>query len=207
MIREIILFLLILPMILFAGSSIENGMGKSVRTLETTPIHKISNREPHLKLVKGDAGNIYRYEETTPFWAKVTILSFMGILLLLSLIKGKRRGTVAILISMGILYMMFHLTEEEKTVFDLNKRLFHKGDLTVSLDDINAFQILKDRACDTDPNSHFKTQQCYDTYELNIALKDDRRINIVCHGNYEQIRDDATRLSKVLGKPVLDEIK
>jgi len=205
--KQIILFLLIFPMILFAGSSIENGMGNSVRTLETTPIHKISNREPHLKLVKDDAGNIYRYEETTPFWAKVSVMLFMGVLLLFSLIKGKRRGTVAILVGMGILYMMFHLTEEEKTVFDLNKRLFHKGNLTVSLDDINAFQILKDRACDTDPDSHFKTQQCYDTYELNIVLKNNCRINIVCHGNYAQILDDVKQLSKVLGKPILNGLE
>jgi len=185
--------------------------------LSTTPVHVVSNREPYLKLVAEENGKVYRYVDIAPRWLKVLLLVFMGIMLLSFMIKGKKRGVVVSLLAIGLIYFMFHKAEEERSVFDLNRQLFYKGTSLqkakasdkkyARLDEIKALQILKDRACDIDPDLHFVERKCYDTYELNLVLNDNSRINIACHGDYAQIRDDATRLSKVLGKPVLDGVK
>lgn len=42
------------------------------------------------------------------------------------------------------------------------------------------------------------------SYELNLVLKDSRRLNVVDHGNLNQLKSDAIRLSKFLKVPVWD---
>jgi len=44
----------------------------------------------------------------------------------------------------------------------------------------------------------------YYIYEMNIVMSDTNRYNILRHGNKRQIRRDAKKLSKFLGKPVWD---
>jgi hypothetical protein len=40
------------------------------------------------------------------------------------------------------------------------------------------------------------------SYELNLVLKDGRRINVVDHGGADKIRTDAATLADFLGVPV-----
>lgn len=47
----------------------------------------------------------------------------------------------------------------------------------------------------------------YYSYELNLVLKDANRINIIDHGNYKQIADDAQDIAKFIGVPVWDTVK
>lgn len=44
------------------------------------------------------------------------------------------------------------------------------------------------------------------SYELNLVLKDSRRLNVVDHGNLRQVKSDAIRLSKFLQVPVWDAV-
>lgn len=44
------------------------------------------------------------------------------------------------------------------------------------------------------------------SYELNLVLKDSRRLNVVDHGNLNQLKADAIRLSKFLQVPVWDAV-
>jgi hypothetical protein len=62
--------------------------------------------------------------------------------------------------------------------------------------DVHAIQILSERI-HTDKNS-------YDSYELNLVMKDASRVNIIDHGNYQQLAKDAQDISVFLGKPVWD---
>lgn len=62
---------------------------------------------------------------------------------------------------------------------------------------IHALQLVSERI--TGKNS-------YTSYELNLVLSDASRINVVDHGNLEQLRADARTLGQFLGKPVWDAI-
>ena len=66
------------------------------------------------------------------------------------------------------------------------------------LEDIHALQLISEY-CHGNKSS-------YDSYELNLVLKDGRRLNVVDHGNHKQLRADAATLSRILDKPVWDAL-
>jgi hypothetical protein len=66
------------------------------------------------------------------------------------------------------------------------------------LDDVYALQIISER-CRTKNSSYL-------SYELNLILKDGSRLNVVDHGNYEQLRGDAETLAEFLKKPLWDAV-
>jgi hypothetical protein len=94
-------------------------------------------------------------------------------------------------------------------VFDKRKGRFWKGRkalqrtyerkaqaTSVFLDEIHALQLISEY-CQSDKRS-------YCSHELNLVLKDGRRINVVDHGAVDDIRLSARRLSQFLGKPLWD---
>ena len=64
------------------------------------------------------------------------------------------------------------------------------------LEDIHALQLLSEYVSGS--------KSSYYSYELNLVLKDGRRIAVIDHGNLKRLREDAKRLSEFLGKPVWD---
>ena len=66
------------------------------------------------------------------------------------------------------------------------------------LDQIHALQLLS-KYCLSD-NSYY-------SYELNLVLKDGRRINVVKHGNLVQLLIDTKILSVFLDKPIWNAIE
>ncbi|MDM8564507.1 hypothetical protein QUF74_02535 [Candidatus Halobeggiatoa sp. HSG11] len=98
------------------------------------------------------------------------------------------------------------------TVFDKKNGFFWKGRENPSevfdkstlkyfteLEEIHALQLIfspsTSSSCDGD-----------DGYELNLVLKNGKRINVVEHGDLNRLRNDATTLSNFLEKPVWDAI-
>ncbi len=66
------------------------------------------------------------------------------------------------------------------------------------LEEIHALQLVSEN-CRNDDHS-------YRSYELNLVLKDGKRINVVDHGNESKLREDAKTLSRFIEKPVWDAI-
>lgn len=96
-------------------------------------------------------------------------------------------------------------------VFDKSTGSFYKGRKVpgkesgnnamkyfASLEEIHALQLISEN-CRSDDNS-------YHSYELNLVLKDGRRINVVDHGNESKLREDARTLSRFIDRPVWDAI-
>lgn len=71
----------------------------------------------------------------------------------------------------------------------------------VSLADVHALQIVSDdhESEDSDGRKH-----SYRSYELNLILTDAVRVNVIDHGNGDQLRRDAQALAKFLGIPLWD---
>lgn len=66
------------------------------------------------------------------------------------------------------------------------------------LKEVHALQLISEY-CSGNKSSYY-------SYELNLVLKDGRRINVVDHGSRNKIREDAKTLSEFLKKPVWDTI-
>ncbi len=96
-------------------------------------------------------------------------------------------------------------------VFDKTKGFFWKGRRTpgemldsnslkhfVGLEEIHALQLVSEH-CQGQKSSYY-------SYELNLILKDGKRINVVDHGNRRKLREDAETLSQFLDRPLWDAI-
>ncbi|ABW66575.1 hypothetical protein [Desulfosudis oleivorans] len=66
------------------------------------------------------------------------------------------------------------------------------------LKEIHALQLISEH-CTGNKSSYY-------SYELNLVLKDGRRINVVDHGSRDKLREDAKTLSEFLQKPVWDTL-
>lgn len=78
-------------------------------------------------------------------------------------------------------------------VFDSNSHEHFAG-----LEDIHALQLISEY-CRGSKRSYY-------SYELNLVLRNGRRINVMDHGDCEKLREDARTLSQFLEKPVWDAI-
>ncbi len=115
-------------------------------------------------------------------------------------------GTVFTFIGGGMYYYF-----TAPIVFDKSKASFYKGRKVpgngsgndamkyfARLEEIHALQLISEN-CRSDDDS-------YRSYELNLVLKDGRRINVIDHGNESKLREDARTLSRFIDKPVWDAI-
>jgi hypothetical protein len=97
-------------------------------------------------------------------------------------------------------------------VFDKSKGYFWKGRNVPTeknikrtlkeythLEDIHALQLISETCWRNEDRS-------YRSHELNLVLKDGRRINVVDHGVEGNIRECARRLSQFLEVPVWDAL-
>lgn len=79
-----------------------------------------------------------------------------------------------------------------------SQREVTKSKKWTKLDDVQAIQIIKERV--KSKNSS------YNSYELNLVLKDASRINVVDHSKYEQIKEDARVIADFIGIPYWDAV-
>lgn len=76
------------------------------------------------------------------------------------------------------------------------QRLFTgKEGFSVKLEDIKAIQVIEEHISDEDGS--------YDSYEINLVLTNNKRLNVVDHGNKKSAMDDAAHLAEFLGVPFL----
>ncbi len=81
--------------------------------------------------------------------------------------------------------------KEPGVIFDRRNQKNFTG-----LEVVHALQIISEY-CRGNKSSYY-------SYELNLVLKDGKRINVVDHGSIRKLREDAEILSKFLGIPVWD---
>lgn len=64
------------------------------------------------------------------------------------------------------------------------------------LERITALQIIAERIASEDSTD-------YDSYELNLVLEDGSRLNVMDHGDWQSLADDARQLAEFLAVPIL----
>jgi len=185
-----------------------------VSQIKKTPIHSFSGYK--MKLISEANGKLYKFVGNygvLPF----ILFAFIGFVILLFLREGNLGGVaIGTLMLFFLYFMFFSIAEEEKSVFDFNTKEFYKGSTITEarnfgnkyakFKNIYGFQILKDIDCTTRESGATEHEECNDIYELNLILTNNNRMNIVCHGDYMQIIEDAETLSNVLNKPLMNEV-
>ena len=99
-------------------------------------------------------------------------------------------------------FLMRWLTKPR--VFDLVSRDYYAGfkkpdreqDKCIDLNRVKALQLITEKVR--------SSKSRYNSYELNLILKDGSRVSVVDHGNYEQMLLDAEQLAKALHVPLWD---
>jgi len=187
--------------------------------IEWSPIKKGGANFGTHKLIETDTN---RLEFKASLGAKIfySIFTIMGMFfaiifpILMLNTEGESMGFGIIMpVLMGLvftfvgIYLFYHGIQP--IVFDKYKGIFYKGWKTqesinynissenfVRLDNIHAIQLISEY-CRGNKSSYY-------SHELNLVLKDGKRINVIDHGNLNKIREDAKKLSEFLCTPVWD---
>ncbi len=112
-----------------------------------------------------------------------------------ALIMGALFASVALLSSLAM------ILKKTFPLFDMVDGMFYPKGFTrdgsgISLKQLDHLEILKER-CHTKNSS-------YDSYELNVVLKDNSRYNILDHGNAKRLWEDAKGLAEKLSLQLVD---
>ncbi|MDX2008664.1 MAG: hypothetical protein SFW67_00655 [Myxococcaceae bacterium] len=82
--------------------------------------------------------------------------------------------------------------------FDGGQRSVSIGGRRIAFSDVYAVQLLGERV-------HEEEAPDFDSYELNLVLKDGTRLNVVDHGNRGQLEREVQQLARLVDCRVLDE--
>lgn len=98
-------------------------------------------------------------------------------------------------------------------MFDLLDRVYWTGSkdprsskVKVEFDDIYAIQLVSELVTQKSRSRGHTSYRRFRSVELNFIFKDGERINVIDHGDLKVIREDAQRLSKLIGIPVWDAV-
>ncbi|MEM8887127.1 MAG: hypothetical protein AAGD28_04000 [Bacteroidota bacterium] len=104
-----------------------------------------------------------------------------------------------------------YFSSTQPIIFDKGHGYFYKGRKNTDrnsdkpkvkhlekLENIHALQLIEEYNSSSDSS--------YYSYEINLILKDAKRINVIDHGNLFQVREDANTLAAFLKVPVWDAI-
>lgn len=105
---------------------------------------------------------------------------------------------------------IFMLKGEKPLTFDKSAGVYFRGkhykqqfspdrENQGRLSEIYALQLVSERIQSSSRNSHSST---YNSYELNLVFKDGERINVMDHGNAEEIENSAKELAGFLDVPI-----
>lgn len=168
--------------------------------------------------------NPHRLEVRT----SVQMILFCGLFIALGagvggvfIVSGLRSGDLVQALMPGLVGLVFVLTgalllrsASKRRVFDRTLGGYWRGSGKLSnpqalaaqaewawLQDIKALQLLQERITSRSSSGGSRS---YWSYELNLVLSDGRRLNVMDHGNYNRLRQDADAIAQFLGVAVLE---
>jgi hypothetical protein len=153
--------------------------------------------------------NKMAFKMTGQIIALFSILPLSGVFLLFYVFSGHMS---LLPLGLGIGFVLFGvyllLYQTDPIVFDKSTDLFIKGRKKadrspdpdnpkniVDLDSIHALQLL---------SKYVPSKRAYYSHELNLVLKNGKRVRVISHANKEKLMEDVGLLSEFLGKPIWD---
>jgi hypothetical protein len=100
---------------------------------------------------------------------------------------------IPIVFDTAIGYFWKGRVKPEEMFIDNSDKMLKK---CVSLNQVYALQIVAERC--------HRRRSYYYSYELNLVLRDGKRMNVIDHGDIKNVRADARALSELLGKTIWD---
>jgi hypothetical protein len=174
------------------------------KQVKWTPIGPNNANFKTHKLVKL-GGGVYRFKPTFGYmvFSFIFFLAGLGVLTALVLNFSDFVRQVMPAIAMGVVGSIFTLlgaflvySSRKIIEFDFRRSTITIGKEQHYLYEIHALQILEEYS-KSDKSSYY-------SYELNLVFKDGKRVNVVDHGAYEELVQDASQLGMRMGIPVWD---
>ena len=174
------------------------------------PLRKEGATSHRTHLIVGGNGDRLEFRQTLS--SRVLVLALLAAACLLPVIGGfigldgdNPNGALALIATgfvFGGLGVYFFFDLRKPRVFDRQSGSFYLGphsgkDWQRPLSDIHALQIVSRYVTMHDTPDFY-------CHELNLVLKSGVRLNVIAHGAYEQLRDDAETLGQFLSVPVWD---
>lgn len=158
----------------------------------------------HKLVMQGTQRCIFRSSwESTRAWLIMLVLGIF--LILFSIYKGGPDSVTGLVLGLPLAVMGgLFLYYKPKMIFDKSNGRYWKE--KKQLKDIHALKIVSSTPLQ---DIHALQMLSYDSddyysYELNLVLKNAERINVLSHGDDEQLKKDVNQLSMFLDKPVWD---
>jgi hypothetical protein len=164
-----------------------------------------------------------------PSFSTLLILLFLAFGAIFSLIGAFTVSKIfwigLMISSVFIFFLLYYFNSLGKKIyFDKMKNLIYKSSMPnalkrqktltnyIKFDEVHAIQLLYEnvenrkshRRTNSGISVTFQLNPYFDSYELNLVLKNSHRINIVDHKNESVIYDDAKTLSKLLNVKIWD---
>ena len=169
--------------------------------LDWTPLRAGGTGYSTHRLVATRTGLVFARSWRTWAWT-LGGLAFAGLLTvsgLVTVLKGSLLlGLVVLPMGLLLLAGALLLLVTRAVRFDGARRVISIGGRRVPFSDVLALQLLGERVREEEAPD-------FDSYELNVVLKDGTRLNVVDHAHRGQLEQEAQQLARLVDCRVLDE--
>lgn len=162
----------------------------------------------------------YKASAWTKFYGSVSVLTGVGMIFFILNSEESKSILFKIIVLISVCWGIYSLyISSAPMVFDKIKGVFFKGrseirgfetnqieSSYIKLKEIYAIQLLSEYVLGSS-GFNYSDEGPYNSYELNLVLKNGRRINVIEHGDGFQVLADAKKLSLFLGVPVWNGIQ
>jgi len=172
---------------------------------EWTPVFKDTNGNFKVKRISEKDGGRLGFQKSNSSKAMYRNCALMGLAALAYMVITQ--NAVLILRIISLLAVVVGLwgmyLQSQPFFFDKAAGIFKNGrKQTVKLDDVYALQLLsREVQVKAPPKGELKKIK---TYELNLVLNDGKRVNVLAHGGFQEIKEDSDKISGFIDKPLWD---
>lgn len=172
---------------------------------EWTPVFKDSNGNFKIKRIAEKDGGRLGFQKSNSSMSMYRNCALMGLVALAYMVITQ--NAVFILRVISLLAVVVGLwgmyLQSQPFFFDKAAGIFKNGrKQTVKLDDVYALQLLsREVQVKAPPKGEMKKIK---TYELNLVLNDGKRVNVLAHGGFQEMKEDSDIVSRFIDKPLWD---
>jgi hypothetical protein len=173
---------------------------------EWTPVFKDSNGNFKVKRIIEEAGGgKLGFQKSTSSKSLYRNCVFLGLVAFAYMVISNNQVLMLRVFSLlAVVVGLWGMSlQNQPFFFDKASGIFKNGrKQTVKFDDVYALQLLsREVQVKAPPKGELKKIK---TYELNLVLNDGKRVNVLAHGGFNEIKEDSDIISRFIDKPLWD---